>query len=126
MSIVDLSDVTKLALDLSTASARAIPQVEAVMKRGAQNVKTEMQDRFRGSPHFKGVAPGVSYDRLGFAGRIGFEIGPEIGRSGGSLGSIAVEGGANGGGGSVQVDDLGTMEAPNLERELGKVLGGLL
>ncbi len=122
---IDTSEVDRLAADLGSAAAGAIPQVEAVMKHGAQNVKTGMQAAFSKSRHFGRVAPTVSYDRKGFASSIGYEIGPTIGGSG-SLAGLAVDGGANGGGGTVDVDQALTAEAPNIERELGKVLDGLL
>jgi hypothetical protein len=126
---IDTSQLRTLAADLGHISGKAEPLVEAVMKRGAQNVKTGMQDAFRKSPHFKGVARDVSYDRTGFLGSVGYEVGPEYGLGRGhqgGLAGIAVDGGANGGGGTVDIDHVLADETPNLERELGKIVGGLL
>jgi hypothetical protein len=118
---IDTREVDKLAMDLAAAPARVIPEVEAVLKRGAQNIKRGMQQDFSRSRHFGQVAPTVSYDRRGFASSIGFEIGPTIGGSG-SLAGVAVEGGARGGGGTVNVDAPLAGESLRVQRELGKVL----
>lgn len=123
---IDTSELTTLAVDLGRVPAAAVPAAEAVMKRGAQNVKTQMQDRFAGSPHFKGVRRSVSYDRSGLLG-ITYEVGPDRDRHpGGALAGIAVDGGANGGGGTVKIDDLADAEAPALEREMLKAIEGIL
>lgn len=126
---IDTSELRKLSADLGRIPARAVPEVESVLKKGADNLKKTMAAEFKGSPHFKGVARDVTYERKGFAREIAYEIGPETGLGkghGGALGSIAVDGGANGGGGSVNVDHLLEPEAMAVEKYLGKVLEGLL
>jgi hypothetical protein len=124
---MDTSELNRLAADLGKIPGRAVPQVDAVLKKGAVKMKGEMQRAFSGSPHFKGVTPAVSFDRRGFASRVGYEIGPDADRApGGALAGIAVEGGANGGGGTVDIDSILPAETPAIEREIGKILGGLL
>jgi len=123
---IDTSELRKLSTDLGRIPARVVPEAEAVLKKGAQNLKESMAAEFEGSPHFKRVGAAVSYERRGFASEIAYEIGPEIGRGAGSLGGIAVEGGANGGGGSVKVDHLLEPEAVSIEKYLGDALEGLL
>jgi len=122
---IDTSQLRELAADLGRIPGRVERDVEAVMKRGAQNIKEGMQAAFEGSPAFKGAARTVSYDRKGLFRSVGYEIGPTIGGAG-SLAGIAVDGGANGGGGTVDVDSVLEAEGPNLERELGNILDGLL
>jgi hypothetical protein len=122
---IDTSELRTLTADLGRASGAVTAGADAVLKRGAQNVKVGMVDAFKRSTHFRQVAPAVSYDRLPGIGSITYEIGPTIGGAG-SLAGIAVDGGARGGGGTVDVDSVLTGEAPNVERELGKLLGGLL
>jgi hypothetical protein len=81
------------------AAADIVPAVEKVVFKGAMNIKSEMQSALRGSAHFKGVAPSVTFDIEGLSA----EIGPERGAgSGAPLAHFAYWGGANGGGGTVE------------------------
>jgi hypothetical protein len=118
---IDTSELNQLAVDLGRVPARVIPDVEATLKRGAQNLKESMAAAFEGSQHFRRIGSAVSYERLGFAREIGYEIGPELGGAG-SLGGIAVDGGANGGGGTVNIDGLLEPEAGALEKFIGQAL----
>lgn len=122
---IDTSELRRLAVDLGKVPAAVIPEAEAVLKKGAQNLKTEMQAAFQESPHFKAVARAVSYDRVGGAREVGYEIGPTVGGAG-SLAHIAVDGGANGGGASVDIDSLLPREAAAVEKYLGDILGDAL
>lgn len=123
---IDTSELRELSTDLGRIPAKVVPDVESVLKKGADVLKGTMAAEFASSPHFKRVGAAVSYERRGFAKEIAYEIGPEIGRGAGSLGGIAVDGGANGGGGSVKVDHLLEPEAVAIEKYLGDVLEGLL
>ena len=123
---IDTSELNKLSTDLGKIPGKAVPEVESVLKKAAQVLKTNMAAEFAKSSHFKRVGAAVSYERKGFAREIAYEIGPEMGRGAGSLAGIAVDGGANGGGGSVNVDQLLEPEAAQIEKYLGDVLGGLL
>ncbi|MCL1871004.1 MAG: hypothetical protein FWF90_11405 [Promicromonosporaceae bacterium] len=122
---IDTSDLRRLSADLGQVPARAARDVETVLAHGAVNLKRSMQAAFARSPHFKAVARDVSYDRRGFASEIAFEVGPTM-HGAGALGHIAVDGGANGGGGSVDIDELLPPEAAAVERFVGEILGGLL
>lgn len=74
-------------------------EVEKVVFKGAMNIKKDLQGQLRGSAHFKGVAPSVTFDIEGLSA----EIGPERGAgSGAPLAHFAYWGGANGGGGTVE------------------------
>lgn len=121
---VDTHELDALAAELGRIPATVVPKVESVMNHGALNIKKGMQAAFGKSAHFGQVASAVSYDRKGFTS-IGYEIGPTIGGAG-SLAGIAVDGGARGGGGTVSVDGALSDEAPNIEREIGKLMDGLL
>lgn len=123
---IDTSELRTLAADLGRIPARVVPEVEAVLKKGADQLKKGMQAEFEGSPHFKRVGAAVSYERRGFAREIAYEVGPEMGRGAGSLAGIAVDGGANGGGGSVKVDQLLEPEAKVVEKFLGDILEDVL
>jgi hypothetical protein len=121
---VDVSDVLAAAAELGAKGAAAVDAIEPVMKRGAQNIKTEMQQIFGASKHFRSIARDVSYDRIGLlSGTLGYEIGPTPDGDAGSLAGIAVEGGANGGGGTVDIQPALDHEAPRLEAEIQIALG---
>lgn len=122
---LDASDGRRLAGELSKIPARAVPGVEAVLKKGADNLKKGMAKEFEASEWFRRIGRTVSYERRGFARDIAYEIGPEIGGAG-SLAGVAVNGGANGGGGSVDIDKLLEPEAAAVEKYLTEVLGDLL
>lgn len=123
---IDTSDTSRVVAELGRIVPRAVPGVEAVLKKGADNLKKGMAAEFEKSPHFKRIGAAVSYERFGFASEIGYEVGPEIGRGAGSLAGIAVNGGANGGGGRVDVDQLLEPEVAAVEKHLSKLLGDLL
>lgn len=109
------------------ATGAVLPMVDAVMKHGAQNVKEGMADDARQSKHFRRVADTMSYDSAYRFGAVGYEVGPDADRGGAAhLAGIMYFGGANGGGGSVDVDAALTREEPGLLKALGDVIGGVL
>lgn len=123
----DVSDVMKLAAEVGAKGAAAVDAIEPVMERAAFNIKREMRDIFRGSRHFRQIGNDVSYERIGlFTSTLGYDIGPTPDRDAGSLAAIAVEGGANGGGGTVDIQPALDHEAPRLENEIALALGILL
>lgn len=126
---IDTTELDRLAVDLGKVPSKVLPDVTKVLEKSAVNIKKGMQDRFKASAYFKGVARDVTYDPVPGLGAIGYEIGPVTGRGHGhqgGLAGIAVEGGAHGGGGTVHIDDLLPTEADALEKYLGDVLGGAL
>jgi len=124
---VDTSELQALAADLGRIPGKVEPEVETVMKRGAQAIKDNLNAQAAASTHFRGMAGSVTYDRKGFLGSVGYEIGPDKGRRGGALGVGFFFGGwRNGGGGSGDIDGPLDAEGPNIERELGRILDGLL
>jgi hypothetical protein len=122
---LDDSDLRGLQGALGRAPSDVVPYAESVLKKSATVLKGGMQSAFRDSDYFQSAALVVSYDRIGFAREIAYEIGPEM-RDGGALAHIAVDGGANGGGGSVDIDNLLADEAPVIEKFIGDVLEDLL
>jgi len=105
---VDTSQLQRLAADLGRAPGRLQPQVEATLKRGAQNIKDAYVAQARGSRHFKGMAGSFAYDRFGFARTIGYRVGPDKNREGGALGNVFFFGTSRGGGSG---DLTGPLEA---------------
>lgn len=121
-------DLRRLESDLGKIPGKVVPELERAMKRGAQNVKVAMEDAFRSSESFtskSGRPPRISYDRKGFVGTVGYEVGPTVGGAG-SLAAIAVEGGANGGGGTVDIDKPVQAEVDKLEKYIDVVIRKLL
>lgn len=123
---IDVSDVLKAAAEIGAKGAAAVDAIEPVMERGAFNIKREMNAIFRQHPWFRRIGPDVSYDRIGYlTGTLGYEIGPTPDGDAGSLAGIAVEGGANGGGGTVDIQPALDHEAARLENEILIALGVL-
>lgn len=117
----------ELIVAFGKASGSVLPKVDSVMKHGAENVKKGMAEDIRKSKHFRRVADTVSYDSAYRFGAVGYEVGPDADRDKvAHLANIMYFGGANGGGGTVDVDAALTREEPGLVKALDDILGGLL
>lgn len=109
---VDLGDLLKLAEDLEGAQQRIEAAVEPIIKRGAQNIKTETQRRLRGILTGRGMARSggqrlqrlssarayvrsISYDVTADDGRVEAEIGPDKTMRQGALGNLLEYGSSN-------------------------------
>ena len=114
-------ELRKFASDLEKISHKALPEVEAVLKKGANNIKEDLIDGIPSSSSWRALKGAISYDRTSSIGAIGFTIGPDKARRGGALGNLWYFGGSRGGGYGDLEGPL-AREAPNLERELGKVV----
>lgn len=108
---MDISEVTAVASGLGKIAARALPDVDAVLKKGAQKIKDGMVADVKESPHFKQMASSISYDSHYLRGRAQYEIGPDKDRKGGALGNIYYFGTSKGGG-SGDIDKQLNLEAP--------------
>lgn len=123
---VDFSDVLRAAAEMGGKGAAVVDAIEPVLERSAVNVKRAMAEEFKKHRHFRRIAPDVSYDRIGhFTSTLGYEIGPTPTMDAGSLAGIAVEGGANGGGGTVKIDHILDAEGPKTEAMIMAALGFL-
>ena len=124
---IDASEVHAFAAELGRVAGKALPGLDAVLKKGAQQIKDDLVADAKGSRHFKQIAPTISYDREAGIGRIGYEIGPDKDRGGAAkLANIAYFGGARGGGGTLDLDGPLRAEEPRLMSALDDYLGGLL
>ena len=92
------AELNALAANLGRIAGSAVKDVDEVLKKGAQNVKSEMQADVSRSPHFKGMAGSISYDSFYLPGRARYVVGPDKSRRGGSLGNIYYFGTSRGGG----------------------------
>ena len=110
-------ELRKLAQDLGKIAGSAVDDVDAVLKKGAQNIKEEMQAGAQGSEHFKGMAGAISYDSHYLVGRARYVIGPDKARRGGALGNIYYFGTSRGGG-SGDIEKPLRSERPRTEKAL--------
>lgn len=123
---VDVSQLVGLADDLARLGATAVERVDPVVKKAANNVKDDLVADAAGSEHFKGIAGTITYDRAYRIGYVGYEVGPDRDRGGQApLADVAYNGGANGGGGTLDLDGPAEREAPRLMKALSDVLGKL-
>lgn len=129
MADVGIEGLRELSADLGRIASRALPEVDAILKKGADNIKSEMVADAEGSAHFKAMAPSISYDSAYRVGEAAYEIGPDKSRGkagrAASLAGIAYFGGANGGGGTLDIDGPLEHEEPRLMKALDDYLGGL-
>lgn len=114
-------ELRAFAADLGKIASKALPDTDAVLKKGAQNIKDDLVADARGSKHFKGMAGSISYDSMYGIGHAKYEIGPDKGRRGGALGNIYYFGTSRGGG-TGDLEGPLARETPNLERELSKLV----
>lgn len=120
----EIEGLRELSADLGRIATSALPEVDAITKKGADNVKRELVEDAEGSRAFRSIARSISYDRSYSAGQVAYEVGPDKSR-GGALGNIAYFGGANGGGGTLDIDGPLKAEEPRLMKALDDFLGGL-
>jgi len=118
----DSSELRQLTQNLGRVGADALGDVDKVLKRGVQNMKTEMVEDIRASPSFKSMAGAISYDSDYRLGQVGYVLGPDKGRRGGALGNIYYFGTSRGGG-TGDLDKPLRNEAPRLEKALGDLMG---
>ncbi|MFC8037825.1 hypothetical protein ACFUOZ_00530 [Paenarthrobacter sp. NPDC057355] len=93
-----LEEVRRLAQNLGKVAGSAVEDVDAVLKKGAQNIKMEMVADVSASEHFKGMAGSISYESRYSVGRPRYVVGPDKSRRGGALGNIYYFGTSRGGG----------------------------
>lgn len=113
-------ELRQLATNIGRIAGHAVKNVDEVLKKGAQNIKTEMQADVSASEHFKGMAGSISYDSHYLPGRARYVIGPDKSRRGGALGNIYYFGTSRGGG-SGDIDKPLRSEEPRTMDALGKL-----
>lgn len=114
-------ELRKFSQDLGNIVSKALPETDAVLKKGANNIKNDLVAGARSSRSFRGMAGSIGYDSMYGLGRARYEIGPDKSRRGGALGNIYYFGTSRGGG-TGDLEGPLDRETPNLERELNKVV----
>lgn len=115
----DLTQMHDLAHDIGQIPGRVVPQVRAVVKRAAQNVKDDTRRSVSTHPSWKRLAGSVNYDMHGLSAVIGYDKGGQ-----GSLGHIAEFGTATKAPHPALMP-AARKELPNFAREMGKIKDGL-
>lgn len=121
------AELARLARDLRRAGTQIGPTVQAVVSKGALNIKRQMVAEMSASQHFRGAARGISYDLKTSGRAVEALIGPRSGRGQpGALANIAYFGTSRGGG--TVPDPRGAMNAeePRLMDALTNALRDLL
>ena len=115
------SELKQLAVNLGHVAGDALKDVDAVIQKGALNIKKEMAYSAVWSKHFKGMAGSISYDSHYLPGRVRYVIGPDKSRRGGALGNVAYFGTSRGGG-TLDIDQPLQSEEPRTMRALSDLL----
>jgi hypothetical protein len=115
-----VAELKQLSANLGKIAGSAVKDVDEVLKKGAQNVKSEMRADVSRSEHFKGMAGSISYDSYYLPGRARYVIGPDKSRRGGSLGNIYYFGTSRGGG-SGDIEKPLRSEEPRLMNALDQL-----
>lgn len=111
------AELRKLSENLGKVAGSAVKDVDAVVQKGALNVKKELAYSAVWSKHFKGMAGSISYDSHYLPGRVRYEVGPDKNRRGGALGNIAYFGTSRGGG-TLDIEQPLRSEGPRLQGAL--------
>ena len=114
-------ELQRFANDLGKIASKALPEVDAVLKKGAQNIKDDLVDGIPSGSSWRALKGSISYDSMYGIGHAKYEIGPDKGRRGGALGNIYYFGTSRGGG-TGDLEGPLARETPNLERELNKLV----
>lgn len=123
---IDTSEMIRFAAHLGHVAGSVLPDVDKDVKRGAQNIKDDMVSEAVASKHFAGMGRTIDYERDYGIGYVGYEVGPNRERGGQApLAGVAYLGGANGGGGTLDLDGPLEREAPRLMKALLDRLGDL-
>lgn len=96
-------ELRQLSTNLGRIAGSAVKDVDEVLKKGMQNMKTEMQADIKTSRHFSskkkaGLEQSITYESHYLPGRVRYVIGPDKSRRGGALGNIYYFGTSRGGG----------------------------
>lgn len=114
----DVTGLDEWIAQLDKAQSQALPQAEAILAKGALNVKNSAMRRVSGHAHSPAYPRTIGYDMYHLPGSARARIGPDKGRRQGALGNILEFGTVN----NAPIPHLGpalTEEGPKFERALG-------
>ncbi|MCD1286487.1 MULTISPECIES: HK97 gp10 family phage protein [unclassified Brevibacterium] len=108
---LDTSETQKLIDAVESFETRTRDEAEAILVKGAVEMKRNLKENARGSKYFKQFAKKITYDKKRRASGVEIELGPENDKptgkkpGGGPGAGVAYFGGANGGGGTLDFDE---------------------
>lgn len=97
------AELRALATNLGHVAGDALKDVDAVLKKGVDNMKREMVADIKTSEHFSskkksGLEQSITYESHYLPGKARWVVGPDKSRRGGALGNIYYFGTSRGGG----------------------------
>lgn len=117
-----MSEIRDLAVDLEKKAWRAIPEVAAVVKKGAQNIKEQYRSDAESTGTTKHFSKSISYDIN--KGGLEAEIGPDPSKTQGPLDNILYFGDSKRPG-VLDFDGPPREEEPRFHRAIEDVVGDL-
>lgn len=123
--MTDISGLNELVRDLTAAPGKAQRRVDAVVRKGAANVKNDWQRRAEGLRHAPLYPRSITFDAEWKRGGYEAEVGPDKLLPQGALGNLIEYGSAHNpphGDGSAAAD----AEAPKFEKAMSDLADGLL
>lgn len=114
-----------IVAELDAAQSQILPQVTAVVSKGALNIKNQWKAAWKGLPHARALPFSIGYDMLTLPGSISATIGPDKDRKQGPLGNLLEYGSENNAprpGGSPALDT----EAPKFAAALDALVAQVL
>lgn len=123
IDISGLDDLNRFGVELGKISGSALKETDAVLEKGAHNIKEDLVSGAKASRHFKGLAPSISYDSKYSLGTASYEVGPDKNRKGGGLGNVAYFGTSRGGG-TLDLEGPLMREAPEVYNQLSELVDG--
>lgn len=88
MTEIDAREVRQLHHDLGKVAGRIVPDVEAVVFKGAMNIKKDWANRWKGLGNLPRVGRSITFDIKHNVGEISAEIGADRSRSQGNLAHV--------------------------------------
>jgi hypothetical protein len=83
-----MDDLDRLAADLLLAGHAAGSEVQAVVAKGALNIKNDWREGWSGLAHAPALPAAISYETTVHVGDISAEIGPDKDKRQGALGNL--------------------------------------
>lgn len=123
---LDTSETQKLLDAIDTFQTAARTEGEAILTKGAVEAKKNLQADARRSQHFRQIGKSIDFDKRRTPTGVEIELGPNKDRDPAApLANIAYFGGANGGGGTLDLDGPVERELDVIDDHLQR-LGELL
>jgi hypothetical protein len=95
MPLMTVTGVDKIVAEFAMAEQRTLPEVMAVVSRGAVQIKKDWAQRWGGLKHAPALPRSIGYDLFATPLRVGADIGPDKNKPQGALGNLVEFGSLN-------------------------------